>query len=200
MTEKNREFEFPSKDWWKSIQKKPGSLWVMLGLIGLGLALLLSGNEKGNPSKVGPQPEAINEESTAALATRRQLESELAKTLETISGVGTVRVELNLKSSGRKIWERHSRTNKRVSQEQNSVNTEEDNSDELVIAKGVDGREAPVLKEELAPVIQGVIVVASGARDVRIKELLTNTVMTVLGLPAHRVMVIPGENYEEETK
>jgi stage III sporulation protein AG len=183
-------------------QNKPFFLWIVIGLIGLGFLLLLSGNDRGISNNPNP---SINYNSNqeievSAVGTRRQLESELARTLSAIAGVGQVRVELNLKSGNRKIWERQLNVSKRVTQEQGTVNTEESNNDQLVIAKGQDGRDAPILKEELAPEIQGVIVVASGAVDSRIKQLLISTVMTLLNLPAHRVMVIAGANEEGETK
>lgn len=190
------------QDLFKLFQNKPFFFWIVLGLIGLGFLLLLSGNDKGSPNYQNPRVTNNQnvEPETSAVGTRRQLELELTRTLTAIAGVGRVRVELNLKSGNRKVWERQLSVSKRVTQEQGVVNTEESNNDQLVIAKGQDGRDAPILKEELAPEIQGVIVVASGAVDTRIKELLISTVMTILNLPAHRVMVIAGAAEEGETK
>jgi stage III sporulation protein AG len=188
------------QDLFKIFQNKPVFFWVVIGLIGVGFVLLLSGNDKGSSANQNTGMAKIREETpeAAAIATRRQLESELTRTLSAIAGVGRVRVELNLKSCNRKIWERQLNVNKRISQEQGVINTEESNNDQLVIARGEDGRDTPILKEELAPEIQGVIVVASGARNARIKELLINTVMTILNLPAHRIMVIAGAFEEGE--
>ena len=194
MAEMNHILEFSYKDILKNFQKKPVTLWILLGLVGLGFVLLINGSDKSNSANQNLQTTNTKETiaDNSAVSSRQQLESELTRTLSTIAGVGEVRVELNLKSANRKIWERQLNVTKKVSQEQGVVNTEESNNDELVIAKDQDGRDAPILKEELAPEIQGVLIVASGARDARIKELLTNTVMTILNLPAHRVMVIPG--------
>lgn len=202
MAEKSKSFEFSSWELFKNFQKKPGSLWFLIGLAALGLVLLLNGNDKGNSSAVNPQQNTGRESviENSAVATRQQLELELTGMLESIAGAGRVKVELYVKSGNRKVWERQSRINKRASQEQSGVNTEEDSTDELVIAKDSEGHDTPILKEELAPIIQGVIVVASGAQDARIKELLTNTVMTILDLPAHRVMIIPAEIEEGKLK
>jgi stage III sporulation protein AG len=194
MAENKRIFDFSYQALLKNLQKKPGFIWLILGLVALGFFLLLTGNgqdhsSNGNSGVVHTQTEDLPD---SAVATRRQLEAELSRTLVAIDGVGRVRVELNIKSGSRKVWERQLNVTKRVSQEQGAVNTEESNNDQLVLAKGQAGQDAPVLKEELAPEIQGVIVVATGAKDTRIKELLIRTVMTILDLPAHRVMVIPG--------
>jgi stage III sporulation protein AG len=202
MAENKRIFDFSYQDLLKNFQKNPFFFWVVLGLIGLGFFLLLNGNDKSSSTNQNLRSASIQADivDNGAVSTRQQLESELTRTLTAIAGVGQVRVELNLKSGSRKVWERQLQVSKKVSQEQGAVNTEETNNDELVIAKDQDGRDAPILKEELAPDIQGVIVVASGARDARVKELLISTVMTILNLPAHRVMVIVGEASEGDTK
>jgi stage III sporulation protein AG len=194
MAEDKPIFDFSYQELFKKLQRKPSLIWLILGLIALGFFLLLTGNGQDHSSSgnSGVTPSQTEDSSDSAVATRRQLEAELSRTLAAIDGVGRVRVELNIKSGSRKVWERQLNVTKRVSQEQGSANTEESNNDQLVLAKSQDGRDVPVLKEELAPEIQGVIVVATGANDARIKELLIQTVMTILDLPAHRVMVIPG--------
>ena len=187
---------------WQHIQRKPASLWLLLGMVGLGLCLLLSsnGNEivtRKTPTTQLSTPEKLESGYNGA---EERLEAELTKTIEAIVGEGNVRVDVNLKSGSRKVWERQTRTTKRVAQETASVNTEENNDDELVFAKDRDGRDSPILKEELAPEVQGVIIVIAGAQDSRVKKMLTDTVMTILGLPAHRVMIINGEAQREAIK
>ncbi len=186
-------------DLWVYFQTKPGSIWIVLGLLGLGVALLMSGNKQEEyPKELVDQRQVEQELSNLhSEPDEERLERELTKTLTGISGVGEVRVDVNLKVGNRKIWERQSRISKRVNQDQGAVNTEESTSDELVFAKDREGRDSPVLKEQLAPEIEGVVVVAAGARDSRIKKLLSDTVTTILGLPGHRVLIIPGKDKEE---
>lgn len=192
------------KEMMNKFQEKPSLLWMLLGLTGLGLVLLLSGGNGRNipnnlqqPTNLTTVQDFVDKKSVSE---EERLERELTLTLKRIAGAGQVRVDLNLKSGNRRIWERQARVNKRVIQEQGSLNTEESTSDELVFAKDRDGRDTPILKEELAAEIQGVIVVAGGAGDSRVKQLLTDTVITILGLPEHRIMVIAGENEGEDPK
>jgi stage III sporulation protein AG len=188
------EKRFNLQEIFRSYQSKPMMFWVLLMAAGIGVVLLLSGNDNSAPKTVATQT-PVN--GNRAVSDEERLEAELTHTLEQISGAGHVRVDLNLKAESRNVWERQIRTNKRVSQGQGSVQTEEDTNDEMVFAKDRDGRDTPVLKEKLAPEIQGVIVVASGASNDKVRQMLTSTVMTILGLPAHRVMVIPGDFREE---
>lgn len=190
------------KEWWGSLHtgtwsQKPVSFFFILILAGVGVVLLVAGNGSTpvsnrtavptgttTPANTGGMVESIES----------RMESDLQRTLEGIAGVGAVTVDLDLKTKNRMVWERQTQTSKRVTQEQTGVNTEESSEDQLVFAKGSDGIDRPVLKEELAPEILGVVVVAEGADDSRVKQLLTETVMTVLGIPAHRVLVVPGEH------
>jgi stage III sporulation protein AG len=182
----------------RRLRNHPGSVWFLLGMIGVGLLLMIGNdasrdNRRNDPESVsrGTMDEA---QATVSKTASSEMERELARTLRQITGAGAIRVEISLKSANRKIWERQTRVNKRVNQQQGEMDTEESSSDELVFARDRDGRDNPVLKEELAPEIQGVLVVASGACDSSVKAILTETVMTVLSLPAHRVMVIAGKD------
>lgn len=180
---------------WTYFRKKPVSIWMLLGLIGFGVVLLTSGNPRQDYSKEFTDHRQVEtgEHLPQTESDEERLEKELTETLMKIAGVGEVRVDINLKAGNRKIWERQTRTSKRINQDQEIVNTEESVNDELVFAKDREGRDLPVLKEELAPEIEGVVVVATGAADSYIRKLLTDTVTTILGLSGHRVLVIPGK-------
>lgn len=185
---------------WQNFMKKfgqnPATSWILVAIAALGVFLLLIGNDKGTvtqeklPLDNRTCQTKVNEAPAGSIDT--QLANELAWTLERIEGAGRIQVKVNLKSRSRKIWERQVHESKRTIQEQNTVNTEDNIDNELVFAKDRNGYDQPVLKEELAPIVEGVIIVAEGARDVRIKRLLIDAVTTLLGIPAHRVLVIPG--------
>lgn len=198
VTEGGKESGF--RDLWIYFQTKPVSIWILLGLIGLGLVLLMSGNVREEYPEKSVDENRVEEDIAVAYPTpdEQRLERELTKTLSGIDGVGEVRVDINLKAGNRKIWERQARISKRVNQDQGMVNTEESTSDELVFAKDREGRDSPILKEELAPEIEGVVVVAAGAHNSRIRKMLTDTVTTILGLPGHRVLIIPGKYERSE--
>lgn len=180
---------------WTYFRKKPVSIWLLLGLIGFGVVLLTGGNPRQDYAKefTGHPQVETGDPLPNTESDEERLEKELTETLMKITGVGEVRVDINLKAGNRKIWERQTRTSKRVNQDQGIVNTEESVNDELVFAKDREGRDLPVLKEELAPEIEGVVVVATGAGDSYLRKLLTDTVTTILGLSGHRVLVIPGK-------
>lgn len=201
MDETGKSIQSNLKELWGSLRtsvnsQRPASFLFLLILAGVGVLLLAAGNGSAPVStrQMAPANPSIPDTGDAVESVESRMERDLERTLEGIAGVGAVTVDLDLKSKNRMVWERQTQTSKRVTQEQNGVNTEESVEDQLVFAKGSEGVDSPVLKEELAPEIQGVVVVAEGADDSRVKQLLTETVMTVLGIPAHRVLVVPGEH------
>jgi stage III sporulation protein AG len=178
-------------------QDNPVSIWFLLGIIGLGLLFLTGGDRKENPEHTAvpiTKAAGINPGVSGGRMAEIELEEGIARILSRIAGAGTVQVDISLKTTRRHLWERQTRVSKRVSQQKEELDTEESSSDELVFAKNREGTDTPVLKAELAPEVQGVLVVASGAGDSVIKRLLTETVMIMLDLPAHRVMVIAGKD------
>lgn len=183
--------------WGRDFQKKPGGMYILLGLAGLGIALLISGGRpEPKPVKVPvADSETVHLEGSELMTAEKRLERELSRTLERMEGVGAVTVKIHLRTGHRRIWERQSRITKRAQQQQHELHTEESSSDEIVLAGARDGVDNPILKEELAPEIEGVVVVATGAATPRVKQLLTDTVMTILNLPSHRVMVIAGKEW-----
>jgi len=199
MVEKTGGFFAKGIEIWREMQRKPIILWLLAGLIGMGIVLVTSCSDSENRKQSDNTNPTTLTDSTALKPQNEAeaLEATLRGTLEKIAGAGEVQVAIHLKSENRHVWERQSRIDKRVSQENGGVSTEENNNDELVIGKDREGRDSPILKEDLAPEIQGVVIVASGAGDSHIRQLLTNTVITVLGLPAHRVLVIPGASQKE---
>lgn len=191
-------------EWLQQNLQKPFSPWLLIGIALLGVLFLLLGGGANQGNQVEDRAKTVNTnevKENSSLVDEIRLETELKRTLEQILGAGRIQVDVTLKAGQRRVWERQSRVNRRTSQERgNTVNNEEDSSNELVLAKDRDGHDCPVLKEELAPEVQGVIVVASGADDIQVRKLLLNTVMTVLGLPAHRVMVLPGGEEKNEIR
>lgn len=184
--------------WLAELSKKPGGLWLLLGMTGLGLVLLISGGQ--NESRIHRIPsEPVQEQkaTNSLFQLEKSLETELVAILQQVAGAGRVAVKVHLKSGNRQVWERQVKISRRTQQQNGGMNSEESHSDELVLANGRDGKAAPILKEEVAPEIEGVVVVATGAGDLRVKQWLTDMVMTVLNLPPHRVIVVAGSEKNE---
>ncbi|KYC95104.1 stage III sporulation protein AG [Heyndrickxia sporothermodurans] len=124
-----------------------------------------------------------------------QFETELKDALEQISGVGKVRVIVNLEATESKVYEKNT-----VIQNQTTTETDpnggerkiEDLSkdEKLVVIRDGD-KEIPIITETKKPAIRGVLVIADGAKNIFIKSTIIEAVSRVLDVPSHRVSVQP---------
>jgi len=156
-----------------------------------------------------PQPEstALSAARGASLQTiavqsslqeyQRALETELAAHLAHIAGAGQVSVMVTLQSSGIQEFAMVKEETRRSTATEGPGDTrvetsvEETRSSQPAMLRG-GGVEDGLKLRETMPQVQGVVVVASGAHAARVREMLTEAVVTILALPPHRVTVLPG--------
>ena len=113
-------------------------------------------------------------------------ESELKDTLETMQGVSNVSVIVNIDATETKVYEKNS-----VAQRQTTEETDRDggarkvedfSTDEKIVIIREGDKEVPLVRETKKPAIRGVLIVAKGADDVRIKKEIIEAVTRVLDL------------------
>ncbi len=127
-------------------------------------------------------------------------EQELAGRLETIlatmAGVGRVEVLLTLERGPEYKYASTSDSSQKETLEQDASGgtreiAEITDRTQLVLVRSPQGYEEPVLITEIFPEIKGVVVVAQGAEDPRIKERITWAVQTALRVSPHKITVLP---------
>jgi stage III sporulation protein AG len=128
----------------------------------------------------------------------RDLEDHLSNILSKIQGAGKVSVMITLKSGKEIIPAKDESISDRVTNEKDTEGgirtiNEKTTSDKVVFAEVQGGSSEPLILKEINPEIKGVIVVAGGAKDARVKLKISQAVQTVLDIPAYRVTV-----YERE--
>ncbi|OLN23523.1 hypothetical protein BTO30_04990 [Domibacillus antri] len=160
--------------------------WAAI-LLGGGIALMALGDLQGGDP---PEKEQKAEKSeTAEVDVKSHYERELTAALNEIAGAKNVSVIVNLASSERKVLE------KNISSSTGSG--DDTNEEEMAVVRSGDA-EAPVILEVRKPEIQGVLVVAEGAEKIQVKKRIMEAVTRVLGVPVHRVAVMPGKKGETE--
>ncbi|HHX78054.1 MAG TPA: hypothetical protein GX697_06900 [Firmicutes bacterium] len=129
------------------------------------------------------------------------VERELELILSKVKDVGSVSVMLTYKDSTEykyaETTEKTQKTTVETDQQGGSREiTESQESSQIVLARGSQGGEEAVLLQEIKPNIKGVIIVAQGAQNPRIKEEIIRAAQSVLGIGAHRITVLIGEKKE----
>ncbi|MDW7674947.1 MAG: hypothetical protein SCK28_10460 [Bacillota bacterium] len=148
-----------------------------------------------NSLPLSNEPPSIAKSETDIGLAEQELESRLERILSEIQGAGKVSINLNLISGPTYEYATNVMTNSRVTEESvnggNRIINENNEEGSLVVTRGSNNSELPVIIRESKPQVQGVLVVAEGATDPRIKMELSRAVETVLGIGNHQVHVVP---------
>jgi stage III sporulation protein AG len=104
---------------------------------------------------------------------------------------------LTLKSDGKRIVEKDtSRTDSADSDASDGTEKSSSQSsvqESTVFEKDASGSEQPFVSEELEPEIAGVLVIAQGAADAEKCAEITEAVMALFDVPAHKIKVMKME-------
>ncbi len=167
---------------------------ILLLLI-LGVCLILfnslfsSGQRDADPLDYTPEP--ADEKGFEEYSGR-----ELTAMLNQIRGVSNARIFIALEDSGKIEIARDQEQSKRVTIEEDSGGGSREISEDTlreshVITRDAQGRETPLIVQEIAPRYRGVLVVADGVENPVVQSLVVEAVRSALGLPYHRITVLP---------
>lgn len=187
---------------------KNRQFWLMLILFLLGVMLLLLGSCSNDNVGSGPDNKtSVNNKSletnktltsSNSVMTReeKELAAELRQMLELVSGVGKVDVTVQLASSTHSDYAINTTTGLKTTEEKDQGGgsrqiTENTDSRTVVIARGSQGFEEPVITKEMAPDVAGILVVAEGAEVPQVKANLFRAAQVALGVEPHKIIVLP---------
>ena len=122
------------------------------------------------------------------------LEQHLQEVLSQVEGIGQTEVMITVKSDGKSIVEKDTEQTKREEENgegESVVRSKEDSSNESTIyQKDAKGNETPYVSEKMKPEIEGVLVIAQGAGDSAKAAEITEAVMALFGVEAHKIKVM----------
>ncbi len=160
-------------------RKKPNM--VIIWIIIIGIVFLAFGGFSPKTENKASDREDIN---TNLDGYEEEQEERLEQILKKINGAGDVSVFINLEGGGEKILARDDKS--KVSQEAEGY-SEERESQIVMVGKSTDGK--PYVTEEKAPSVGGILVVAEGASNEKVRIEIYEAVAAVYGVPAHRIRV-----------
>ncbi|KIL45950.1 hypothetical protein [Jeotgalibacillus campisalis] len=176
---------------------------VMVLVVAGALMMLLQGTKPpaqelpSNPANAVSESESLKDEPIREM--EKDIEKQLADILKKALGTNDVNVMVNLATSERKIYEK----NETLQQDQSSDQRENEESSmdrrsstrELVLGnQGQNGD--PILSYVEKPTVLGVMIVAEGADNIKVKKWITESVARVMDISTHRVAVISTKQKE----
>lgn len=186
----------------KNIFKR--NLWLA-GLAVLGILLLLfpsfnqaNNNEQG-PASAGQTATVSDEQKIAGMSAEEEnISKMLCAMLRQVEGAGHVEASVRLASSAREEFAVNTTSGKKTTEEKDQaggtrLTTEDTSSSQLVMNKNGSSGEQPVVVSETAPQVAGVLVVAEGASNARVKAKLFEATRIALGIEPQNILVLPME-------
>ncbi|GAA0119238.1 stage III sporulation protein AG [Clostridium sp. CTA-17] len=152
-------------------------------------------NEKTNLEKVSKEDMNSNsQKDSEVLSYQEKQEKDLERILGKINGVGLVDVVINFQSSEVKVPAVDNSSQKSTTEETDSeggtrVNSQETDGDKIVMSNSSNGSEPVILKTE-KPEVLGVMVVAEGAEDSKIKYEITKAISSLYNISVDKVNVL----------
>ena len=175
-------------------------VWLTV-IIAFAILLLIVGNT-GKPGKT-PGGTTENTEHQILQSDNRSVIDREEKTLavnlknilKEIEGAGELDVTVRLASSEHDQYAVNTNSSKKTTEEKDQVGgvrstTEYTDSGQLVFTRNGQ-EEIPVIEQTGSSKVAGVLVVAQGAKDPRIKDRLFEAVQVALGIEPQKVLVLP---------
>lgn len=199
-----------SKD--ENSEKKLGKYQYLILVLCIGAAFMVVSNVlfTGNSSpldspaikNIAEDPEEVaafgqnkNTDNKSISNYEESYEKQLKKALEEMLGINDVTVVVNIDSTDKKVLEKNrvskSQTTEETDREGGQRKVQDTQIDEQLVIIRNGEKEVPIVVETKKPEIRGVLVVAKGSESIQVKKLIVEAVTRALGVPSHRVAVMP---------
>ncbi|UNC92551.1 stage III sporulation protein AG [Candidatus Contubernalis alkaliaceticus] len=185
----------------KMTKQKKDLRWILILLAGALLMMFSSfftNNTDKSPSETvnWTEEEALSVFANKQDSQEEKMEKDLENILGEIEGVSDVSVMISFYAGSKYIYAANYEENIRQTEERDKDGgsrdiMEENHKDNIVLRRGENGEEIPLIIEEIHPEVQGVLVVARGVEQPIKKSQIVEAVKTILDLPYHKVVVLP---------
>lgn len=121
------------------------------------------------------------------------LEKNLEDILESISGVGKVKVLIKYSESSTVVAMYNETTSESSTQENDgdggTKNVKETENKKEIVYSDENGKNQPITEKVIMPVIEGAIITAQGASNANVKSSIVSAVEAITGLAVHKIQV-----------
>lgn len=153
---------------------------LIVGLIICGVYFLSIGNKKEDGINISTKNANIEANFSSSQEYVTYLENKLENVITNVKGVSDTNVVITLEKGFEYIY---------VTEEETSMTT---NGTQLTKISVVTVNGQPVLKEEIYPLIKGVVIVAKGVNDVTVKMNVLSLVQTVIDVESSKINILEG--------
>jgi len=168
----------------------------LVALIAVGMSFIYLGKGPETPAQSiqanSASPTALTS-STKISALEKELENKLQANILLMEGVGKVQVSVSFATGMKSEYAHNDNVTKNTSKETDKAGgtretTQVTENNQVVMPNG---SSQPVMVMEDRPEVAGVLVIAEGARDPKVREGIHTAVQTLLNIPSARITVVP---------
>lgn len=181
----------------KEISSSDRMLIGLVAIIAIGMSLIYFGKGPATPAQgmlpKSTQTTPLSPSTTKIGALEKELESKLQANLLLMEGAGKVQVSVSLSTGLKTEYARNENGTKRTTTEIDKTGgtretTEVTQNNQVVMPPG---SSIPVMVMEDRPEVAGVLIIAEGARDAKVREGIHTAVQTLLSIPGTKITVVP---------
>ncbi len=171
----------------QNVKKDQFFIFLLCGIL---LAVIFLPTDSDGEKRQQEQDEILAQEQLADSREKR-----LQEVLSQVEGVGKTEVMITYYSSGEKIVEKDIPLTDRTSDESDgqggsSSSSQREAGEETVYEKNSDGSETPYVIQVTEPEIAGVLIVAEGGDNAVTVKNITEAVVALFGVEAHKIKVM----------
>lgn len=182
----------------KKLKRSDWLILVLAGILILIIALPTDTKEKKQAEK---SKENISKENNTMEASKDEIERKLEDILEKIDGAGDVKVMITYQDSGTQVVEKDKNTSENSLEESDSTggvrSTKEQQLQESTVYEEADAGNTPFVSKELLPKVEGILIVASGGDNQKVRQNISEAVLALFQVEAHRIKIVKMSGLED---
>lgn len=191
------------QDFMQKIKEKKlkRSDWLILVLAGILILIIALPTDTKGKKQAEEAKENISKENNTMEASKDEIEQKLEDILEKIDGAGEVKVMITYQDSGTQVVEKDKNTSENSLEESDSTggvrSTKEQQLQESTVYEEADAGNTPFVSKELRPKVEGILIVASGGDNQKVKQNISEAVLALFQVEAHRIKIVKMSGLED---
>lgn len=191
------------QDFMQKIKEKKlkRSDWLILVLAGILILIIALPTDTKEKKQAEEAKENISQENNTMEASKDEIERKLEDILEKIDGAGEVKVMITYQDSGTQVVEKDKNTSENSLEESDSTggvrSTKEQQLQESTVYEEADAGNTPFVSKELLPKVEGILIVASGGDNQKVKQNISEAVLALFQVEAHRIKIVKMSGLED---
>lgn len=191
------------QDFMQKIKEKKlkRSDWLILVLAGILILIIALPTDTKGKKQAEEAKENISKENNTMETSKDEIEQKLEDILEKIDGAGEVKVMITYQDSGTQVVEKDKNTSANSVEESDSTggvrSTKEQKLQESTVYEEADAGNTPFVSKELLPKVEGILIVASGGDNQKVKQNISEAVLALFQVEAHRIKIVKMSGLED---